>query len=129
MKLFLSIMGGKISPPVEVGFTRKDETPAFIEVHIGLIKKDGKIRGVQVIARDITQRKQMQEEKEKEKQKLFSVLDVIPAFVYLQAPDYSVRFVNRKFRELFGDPGDWPCYEAFYGRKKPCDPCIYATRS
>jgi PAS domain S-box-containing protein len=76
------------------------------------------------LIRDITERKKAEEILKKERQRLFSVLDIMPTFVYLQAPDYSVRFTNRKFRELFGDPGDRPCYEAFYGRKEPCDPCI-----
>jgi len=70
------------------------------------------------------ERKRAEEALKKERQRLFSVLDIMPTYAYLQAPDYSVRFTNRKFRELFGDPGDRPCYEAFYGRKKPCDPCI-----
>jgi PAS domain S-box-containing protein len=73
---------------------------------------------------DISERKTAEQKVQQERKRLFSVLDTMPAFVYLQAPDYSVPFVNRTFRELFGDPGDLPCYQAFYGRSKPCEPCI-----
>jgi PAS domain S-box-containing protein len=93
----------------------------------------GRITHLVGIIEDITERKRTGEIAEKERQRLFSVLDLMPAFVYLQAPDYSVPFVNRRFRELFGDPGNRPCYEAFYGRKKPCKPCrtlrVLKTRS
>ncbi|MEZ4527514.1 MAG: PocR ligand-binding domain-containing protein [Desulfobacterales bacterium] len=68
-----------------------------------------------------------------ERRRLFSVLEVIPAFVCLQAPDYSVRFANRRFREIFGDPEGKPCYESIAHRREPCSPCpafdVFASKS
>ncbi len=58
-----------------------------------------------------------------ERKRLFAVLEAIPVWVYLQAPDYSIRWGNSKFYKLFGDPKGRPCYEALQGRKKPCEPC------
>ncbi|NVM22167.1 MAG: response regulator [Desulfobacterales bacterium] len=58
-----------------------------------------------------------------ERQRLFSLLDGIPAYVYLLAPDYSIRFANRCFREQFGDPEGRPCYQALTGRDEPCRLC------
>jgi len=58
-----------------------------------------------------------------ERNRLFSVLEAIPVWVYLQAPDYSIRWGNSKFLELFGDPKGRPCYEALQGRNAPCIPC------
>jgi PAS domain S-box-containing protein len=88
------------------------------------VKHGNEIVAIEGFINDITERKKTEETLKKERQRLFSVLDIMPMFVYLQAPDYSVRFTNRKFRELFGNPGSRPCYEAFYGQKEPCDPCI-----
>ncbi|MBN2374370.1 PAS domain S-box protein [bacterium] len=58
-----------------------------------------------------------------ERKRLFSVLDVIPAFVCLIAPDHSIPFANLKFRNLYGDPGRRRCYEILHGRDVPCDKC------
>lgn len=41
-----------------------------------------------------------------ERQRLLSLIDGIPALLYLQSPDYSVRLANRQFRERFGEPED-----------------------
>ena len=60
---------------------------------------------------------------QKEQQRLFRVLEAIPAFVYLQAPDFSIRFANREFRKLFGDPAGRKCYEVLRGEKEPCKEC------
>lgn len=72
---------------------------------------------------EITKRQQVEEELEKERRRLFSVLDGLPAQVYLIAPDYSFRFSNRFFQEHFGNPEGSPCYTVFHGRTEPCLNC------
>ena len=72
---------------------------------------------------EIDKRLQVEKELEKERHRLFSVLDCLPAQVYLIAPDYSLRFSNRFFQESFGDPESKPCYKVFYGRTEPCEQC------
>ena len=47
----------------------------------------------------------------------------MPAFVHLQAQDYSFRFANREFRERFGDPTGKSCYTLLWGRDHPCPEC------
>jgi|GEM_PF-1097241 len=101
---------------------RKDGTVMYADIKTARLLIDGRKCNVGFFT-DVTKRRQAEAVAEGERQRLFSVLDVMPALVYLQAPDYSVPFVNQRFRELFGDPGDRPCYESFYGRKKPCEPC------
>ncbi|MCL7454993.1 MAG: GAF domain-containing protein [Anaerolineae bacterium] len=58
-----------------------------------------------------------------ETQRLFSLLDALPAIVYVKAPDYSIRFANRFFRERFGDPSGRPCYELIHAQTGPCEIC------
>src|SRR5215213_2687247 len=43
-----------------------------------------------------------------EQQRFFSLLDELPLLVLVCAPDCSVRFVNRYFRERFGTPASAP---------------------
>jgi C4-dicarboxylate-specific signal transduction histidine kinase len=91
---------------------------------------------LQIIANHLAQeieRRQAQEALKQERERLFSVLDILPAFVYLQKQDYTIGFANRSFRELFGDPGNRPCYEVTHNRQTPCDICptfrVFDTKS
>lgn len=63
---------------------------------------------------------------------LFAVFDSLPAFIYLQAKDYSIRFANRAFRDRFGEPGTRRCYNVISGLDRPCPKCptfrVFETR-
>ena len=67
-----------------------------------------------------------------EQERLFSLLDGLPAYVYLQAPDYSVRYANRYFRERFGEDLTRSCHDILWGRDEPCETCptfkVFADR-
>jgi light-regulated signal transduction histidine kinase (bacteriophytochrome) len=60
---------------------------------------------------------------EAERRRLMSLLEELPAYVNLKAPDYSIKFANRFFRERFGDPGGRPCYQVMHGYNTPCEDC------
>ena len=62
MRVFSSIIRGKVPKPFEVAYNRKDGTIGWTEVHVGLLKAGGRKLGVQVLQRDITERKRMDEE-------------------------------------------------------------------
>lgn len=68
----------------------------------------------------------------KQQSLLFSLLNRLPAFVYLQAPDHTIRFANRYFRQHFGSPKDKTCYQLFRGRNEPCPDCrtfqVFSTK-
>jgi len=61
---------------------------------------------------------------EEERRRLFRLMDGLPAYVYLQAPDYTIPFANRYFRETFGENEGVPCYKLLFGRNEPCTPCV-----
>jgi len=69
------------------------------------------------------ERKQAEETLKAERKRLFALLDGLPAYVYLQGRDHSIRFANRVFRKHFGDPAGKPCYKIITGRDKPCPRC------
>ena len=54
---------------------------------------------------------------------LYSLIEGLPAFVFVQMPDYSIRYANRVFRDLFGDPEGRTCYEILKGDTEPCRKC------
>lgn len=80
--------------------------------------------------------KEQAEEKEirikNERKLLFSVLEVIPAFVYLQNKDYTIDYSNKEFNKLFGKPLKRLCYNVVNNRTSPCPNCptfkVFNTR-
>jgi len=87
---------------------RKDGTTFPQEVSLTALP-DG---GLVCVVRDISVRKEFEHALEEERQRLFSVLDMLPVYVCLVAPDMSIPFVNQKFRELFGEPGEKKYHQA-----------------
>lgn len=83
----------------------------------------GEVGGIITYTEVITDRIEAQRAVEAQRRLFFDALEAIPAFVYLQAPDYAIRFANRRFRERFGEPGNRPCYEVITGRDGPCQGC------
>jgi len=72
---------------------------------------------------EVEERRRAEETVEAERRRLFSLLDSLPVFVYLKAPDYTIRFANRVFRETFGQPEGKHCYEAVFNLPEPCPDC------
>ena len=58
-----------------------------------------------------------------ERQRLHDVLNMLPAYVVLLAPDYHVPFANRFFEERFGKSHGRRCYEYLFQRNEPCENC------
>lgn len=58
-----------------------------------------------------------------ERQRFNDVLESLPIYVILLAPDYRVPFANRFFRERFGDSYGQRCYEYLFDRTTPCENC------
>jgi len=78
VKLFGETVRGKRAPiAIELEAKRKDGSPILIEVHSKLVKKNGKAEGFVAIVRDITERKQAEEELKLRAQILDSATDAI----------------------------------------------------
>jgi len=61
LKMFNSLVRGKVPEPFEAIFYHKDGTPRSVEVHVGLLKNNGKTTGFMATMRDITERKKAEE--------------------------------------------------------------------
>ncbi len=72
---------------------------------------------------DITERKQAQAAVQAERQRLYDVLETLPAMICLLTPDHHIAFANRSFRDKFGDSNSLHCYESCFGKNEPCDFC------
>jgi PAS domain S-box-containing protein len=72
---------------------------------------------------EIEVRRSVEQELSSERQRLYAVLDEFPGYVYLQGPDYSIRFANRFFQERFGKPEGRACFQVFNDDDMPCTGC------
>ncbi|MCK5696103.1 MAG: PAS domain S-box protein [Desulfobacula sp.] len=57
--------------------------------------------------------------------KLLDALDVFEDGIYIINDDYTVEYMNKFMKELFGDGVDKKCHEVLIGSNKPCDWCKY----
>jgi PAS domain S-box-containing protein len=96
---------------------------------------------VNVYGHDITKRKKAEEalrdlneeleervkkrtkEVSSERQRLYNVLETLPAYVILLDKDYCVPFANKIFRERFGESHGRQCYDFLFKRESPCENC------
>jgi PAS domain S-box-containing protein len=83
----------------------------------------GRTASVVLSLLNVTDRKLAQQQLEAERQRLFSVLNMLPGFIVLVRSDRSVAFVNQTFRETFGEPAGRRCHEVVCGRHRPCSGC------
>ena len=58
-----------------------------------------------------------------ERQRLYNVLETLPAYVILLDKDYCVPFANKVFRERFGESHGRRCYDFLFKRESPCENC------
>lgn len=100
----------------------RQEVPVLVNASL-ITDPQGRPLGVIWAIRDITALRRAEAALEAERRRLLSLLEELPAYVNLKAPDYSIKFANRFFRERFGDPGGRPCYQVMRGNNAPCDDC------
>lgn len=103
-------------------YRRKDGSIFPTEIRVGEITYRGQTLRL-AAARDVTERKRAEGALQAERQRLYNLLDRLQAYIYLRRPDYSLVYMNKNFRERFGDPANRPCYQILHGRQQPCEVC------
>ena len=98
MRIFSSIMRGKAPKPFEVAYKRKDGTSGWTELHVALLKADGRKLGIQVLQRDVTERKQAEEEI----RKLSSAVEQSTDGIVVCDLEQRLRYVNNAFARMHG---------------------------
>lgn len=123
-KLLAQNLIGKSTGPDEFVITRKDNSQVPVEITTHPVKL-GEKDVVLGIARDISDRKQVEDTLEKASDTLTRVLEGIDAHVYVADMDsHEILYMNKKMIEDFG--GDFigkPCFEIFRGEEKSCSHC------
>jgi PAS domain S-box-containing protein len=112
---------GEPAKEFDWGVIRKDGTKLFGEVSVSLIKDSkGKPIGFRGIARDITKRKQAEEALRTEKQRFQTLTENSPFGMVMIDQDGTFKYMNPKFRELFGyDLTDIPDGKTWFKKAYP----------
>jgi len=98
LKLFRSVLGGKVTEPLELTFHRKDGTPLLFDVRISLLKVGSKTV-LQSTSRDITERKRMEQELQKKNELLNAQNEELRAInEELQATEEELRASNEELQ-------------------------------
>jgi PAS domain S-box-containing protein len=116
------LLAGKPVESLET-LTLPDGPRHILSYRFPIRDKDGLPYMVGTIGIDVTARHQAETALAAERQRLFSLLENLPAFIYLQDKDYAVRFANRQFRKRFGEPDGRLCYSILRGLEEPCPDC------
>ncbi len=107
----------------QVRIMRKDGSKVDAEAIGKNLLGDPDVGGIVVTIRDITERKRMEAALHESNQRLIESLENLPVMVCLLAPDYHMPFVNRSFREHFGEPRGRRCFEVLFDSAEPCANC------
>lgn len=70
--------------------------------------------GVCLVLTDLTEQKRGEALLRQERERLFQVLESLPAIVFLLGPDHTIQYANRLFRERFGDVENKKCFEILH---------------
>ena len=102
----------------------------FLSIVVELYHRNREKLAEYLVETAVTGERRRQEEERKvaesiraERQRLFDVMEALPAMISLRRTDHLISFANRSFREKFGDPEGRRCFEARFGRTEPCDDC------
>ncbi len=72
---------------------------------------------------EVIERSKAQEKLKSERERMNSLLELMPAYMILLTPDHHVRYSNRFFRERFGESNGRRCFEFLFERSEPCEIC------
>jgi len=117
--------------PVEYNVTCKDGTVRIVEIS-GITIEDNVLatfidltdrkKAEQALLENEAQRK-VTEAIMAERQLFLDMLETLPMMICLMTSDYRVTFVNRNYRERFGDSVGMYCYEYRFGLTNRCELC------
>jgi PAS domain S-box-containing protein len=107
----------------ETQFKCKDGRWIWIEIDGKILRRVGVPVGFQVIARDITKRKQIEEAVQAERNKLQSLINALTDAFNIVDRDYNLIYQNEPAKRPFGDRMGEKCYLVFEGNKKVCEGC------
>lgn len=98
MKLFKSVLGGRVNQPLELTFHRKNGKSLWVDVRVNLLKVGGKTI-IQSTARDITERKRAEQKLQEKNEQLDAQNEELRAVnEELKATEEELRATNEELQ-------------------------------
>ena len=94
-------MNGEPASPVEFFYVRRDGTSRWAEVHPGLLTKEGNPVGIQVLMRDVSERKGAEKLILENQQRFAALFIGNPEATVYTDPSFHIIDVNPRFVSLF----------------------------
>jgi len=88
-----------------------------------ILAADGTLVGAVLVFRDVTSERQHAAELAEERRRLEYILGVTQTGVNVTDANFSLRYVDPRWQEIYGDPTGRTCFEYFMGADQPCANC------
>lgn len=92
VKVFTSVVRGKIPEPFEFEWVRKDGSLRKGEIRVGIMKAGGKMTGIQAFVNDITERNRAEEEIRSSEERMRVIFENSPDAMYIN--DLKGNFID-----------------------------------
>jgi PAS domain S-box-containing protein len=99
-------LGGETLTTYEVDLKAKDGSTLTLEVSSRLIYQDGQPIGVQGVARDVTERKRVEQALRVSEARYRTLAEAVRHLMWMSDPKGRVIFVNERWQEFTGDETD-----------------------
>ena len=114
------IQTGARKNPIELKLRKKNGDSVWVEAEASLIYREGKPYAIHGIARDITERKRVEEALRTEKERFQTVSENAPFGMLMIDRNGAFTYMNPKFREMFGyDLTDVPDGRTWFRKAYP----------
>ena len=113
-----------LSPTVTYIGNNSEGHPRFTYVVVNITERKKAEEALQKFTNELEGLVQQRTEQvSTERQRLYNVLETLPAYVVLLDKDHHVPFANKVFRERFGESHGKRCHEYLFNRDSECDNC------
>ena len=103
---FTQIVNGKLFEPFQVKVIRRNKEVRWLEIYLALLKRDGEAYAIQVISRDITERKYAEEALRSTNELLQALINAAPLAIDMVDTDGIVKLWSPAAERLFGWEAD-----------------------
>ena len=119
----LRILNGERVTSTEYRFVTRDGAELWGDISGAPVYREGKLTSIISVARDVTARKQAEEELKHSEGKLSLILDSLPDMVLEVDAELKIRWANKAALDLNPDALGQTCYQAFLGNEQACTGC------